>query len=105
MPDGNASICVYWDCIRSGTFSVALQVMDRSLIPAGDSGIILYTLMSSPERVQVPYSLLDGQSGTTLLCGRFVLRADDHGILQLWLLDAHYPGGFTAEAQISGPTA
>lgn len=104
MPCRDASICVFWDCIRSGTFSIALQVLDRSLIPAGDNGIILQTTISSAARVQVPFSLRDERSSVTVVSGRFVLRADDRGILQLWLVDARYPGGATPEAQISGRT-
>ncbi len=102
MPCRDASICVFWDCIRSGTFSIALQVLDRSLIPMGDNGIILQTTISSPTRIQVPFSLRDERSSATVVSGRFVLHPDDRGILQLWLSDARYPGGATREAQISG---
>lgn len=105
MPSSNASICVYWDCIRSGTFSVALQLLDRSLVRPGESGIILYTTLSSPDRIQLPFSVRDEHSGATLLSGRFMLREDEHGIVQLWLEDARYPNGCTGQAQISGPAA
>jgi len=102
MPHDGASICVYWDRTGPGTFTIALQLIDRSLIAAGDSGIILRTTLSSAVRVQLPFSLRDGHTGALLLSGRFELRTDAHGSVQLWLLDARYPGGFTAAAQISG---
>lgn len=104
-PDSNASICVYWENTRPGTFEIMLQLIDRALIPPGDPGIILYTTMSSTDRVQQPFSLYDGDSGAIVLSGRFVLRPDARGFVQLWLRDARYPGGFTAEAQISGGQA
>lgn len=103
IPSTDASICVYWDCLGPDTFSIALQLLDRSYIAPGESGIIVHTTMSSPRRIQVPFSLTDALSGTTLVSGRFVLRADAHGTLQLWLADARYPDGFTEDAQISGP--
>lgn len=105
MPGSDATICVYWDSIGTHKYNIALQLMDRALVPPGDSGLIVQTSLSSPERVQVPFSLMDAHSCTRVLSGRFVLRPDAHDVIQLWLLDARYPGGSTQEAQISGPIA
>jgi len=99
-PGPGASIVVYWSRLDDDQFDVALQLLDPSVLADSDPGIIVWVTMG-PDRARQAFSLRDETSPERLLSGRFEWRQVGLEVPQLWLINATYPDGYTAEAQIA----
>lgn len=99
-PSPDASIIVYWQAGEEDSFEVALQLIDPEAPPGSHPQIIVWVVLG-PDRPRQAFSLTDEQSPTRLLWGRFEWRRPEKEAPQLWLIDAHYPGGATPSAQLA----
>lgn len=100
MPDPDACIMVYWQGAEDDSFEVALQLIDPALSTGAAPQILVWVVLG-PDRPRQAFSLTDESSPDQLLWGRFEWRQPKNEAPQLWLIDAHYPGGATLAAQIA----
>jgi len=100
IPEPDASIMVYWQAVDDTSFEVALQLIDPALAIGSDPQILVWVVLG-PDRPRQAFSLTDGISPFPLLRGRFEWRQAENDAAQLWLIDAHYPGGETLAAQVA----